>query len=368
MRRRWLRRLGWTLLGLIVLLALPAVYIHGLCRGGGDAPAAEAAPPATVAAALASAGDYKRDEARSFLTFPEWYIVFTARDYAAYIAAHRPSGFRYFASAFAFWGSYCDVNRHVAPRYAFNTDFHIVNYVIGVSHSVELVLKGLYENTVGRLSELFAPDAPTAEERFAQALFADYAAFLDLTPWYDYPFAKKRTELAALDAAGSGWLRRWERRAALTAELWVKDVYAGMIRGGTEAAFAPEAATTVAAARVLRPERLAAIPEIRPLAEAGDARVLSFPRYAPFTGLLLRLTAADLAFVSIAGNDEILITALLKNPAAPPPEGAREVFRADTLSGGGGSRVGLAVPVDRLMAALDGLRARGDTVEHIYDY
>ncbi len=112
----------------------------------------------------------------------------------------------------------------------------------------------------------------------------------------------------------------------------------------------------------------AAIPEIRPLAETGEARVLSFPRYAPFTGLLLRLTAADIAFVSIAGNDEILVTALLENPAAPLPEGAREVFRADTLSGGGGSRAGLAVPVERLMAVLDGLRARGDTVEHVYDY
>jgi hypothetical protein len=369
MMRRWLRRLALTLLALVVLLALPAAYIHGLCRGGGDSEiAAKPDYPPAIATALASVDGYKRAESRSFLTFPEWYIVFTSQDYAAYIAANRPSGFRYFSSAFAFWGSYCDINRYVAPRYPFDTEFHIVNYVIGMSHTVEFVLKGLYETTVGRLAELFAPDAPTAEERFARTVFADYGNFLRTTPWYEYPFAKRREELAAIDTSGPGQVRKWERRIALSTELAVKSVYAGLIRGGTQSAFEAPKPTTVAVVRDAPPEMMPTLRDIQPLAQEGRTGVLSFPRYAPFTDLAKRLAGTNMSFIEIAGNNEILVTAILQEAKAPLPAGANEIFRADLLSGAGGSRVGLVLPVERLSGTIRDLAARGNTVEHIYDY
>jgi len=370
MRRRWLRRLGYGLLALVVLLALPVVYIHGVCRGGGgsEMPTAQG-HPAAIEQALRSVGDYKRDEARSFLTFPEWYIVFTSQDYARYIAAHRPSGFRYFASAFAFWTNYCAINRYVTPRYAFHSEFHIVDYVIGMSHSVEFIVKGLYENTIGRLSELFAPDAPTAEERFAATLFAGYGNFLRTTPWYEYPFAEKRKELSTqVETTGPGTIRKWERRLALSTELAVKSAYAGLIRGGTQSAFEAPVLTTVAIVRNLPKDRLAGAENVHVLAEADGLSLVSFPRYAPFADLVLRLAATDLDFVEIAGNNEILITVLVKDANTPLPPDAQRVFRADLLSGEGGSRIGLAVPVPALMRTIRALTAAGHRVEHVYDY
>jgi len=370
MRRRWLRWLGYALLALVIVLALPAVYIHGACRGGmgSEIPAAQG-HPAAIERTLRSLGDYRRDEARSFLTFPEWYIVFTSQDYARYIAAHRPSGFRYFASAFAFWTNYCAINRYATPRYAFDSEFHVVDYVIGMSHSVEFVVKGLYENTIGRLSELFAPDAPTAEERFAATLFADYGNFLRTTPWYEYPFAQKRKELSTqVESTGPGPVRKWERRLALSMELAVKSAYAGLIRGGTQAAFKTPILTTVAIVRNLPKDLRAGTDNVRVLAEADGASLVSFPRYAPFADLVLRLAATDLDFVEIAGNNEILITVLMKDANAELPPEVQEVFRADLLSGEGGSRVGLAVPVPALMRTIRALTAAGHRIEHIYDY
>jgi hypothetical protein len=369
MRRRWLRRAAFALLALLILLALPALYIHGWCRGGtGAETATSASLPPAIADGLRAAAGYKRAEARSFLTYPEWYIVFTSQDYAGYIARNRPSGFRYFASAFAFWTSYCDINRYVTPRYAFDSEIHIVNYVIGVSHGVELILKGLYETIIGRLSELFRPGAPTAEERFAQAVFADYGNFLRTTPWYEYPFAKRRAELALVDTAGPGQIRKWERRIALSAELAVKSVYAGMIRGGAQSAFETPKLTTVAVVRGIPPARLAAAKEIRPLAQANGLNLLAFPRYAPFADLVRELADSGAAFVEIAGNDEILVTAILERPDAALPEGTQAIFHTDLLSGAAGSRVGMVVPVADLMRAIRDLRKTVGRVEHIYDY
>jgi hypothetical protein len=369
MRRRWLRRAAFALLALLILLALPALYIHGWCGGGTDAETAPAAalPPA-IAEGLRAAAGYRRAEARSFLTYPEWYIVFTSQDYAGYIARKRPSGFRYFASAFAFWTSYCDINRYVMPRYAFDSEIHIVNYVIGVSHSVELIVKGLYETIIGRLSELFAPNVPTAEERFAQAVFADYGNFLRTTPWYEYPFARRREELALVDTAGPGQVRKWERRIALWTELAVKSVYAGMIRGGTQSAFEAPVLTTVAVVRDLPPARLAAAKEIESLARADRLSVLAFPRYAPFADLVRELADSSAAFAEIAGNDEILVTAIMDRPDAALPAGMQAIFRTDLLSGAAGSRVGMVVPVAELMRVIRDLRKTGGRVEHIYDY
>jgi hypothetical protein len=369
MIRRWLRRAAFALLALLILLALPALYIHGWCRGGTGAETAPSAslPPAMAEGMRAAAG-YRRAEARSLLTYPEWYVVFTSQDYAGYIARKRPSGFRYFASAFAFWTSYCDINRYTTPRYAFDSEVHIVNYVIGISHTVELVLKGLYETIVGRLSELFGPGASTAEERFAQAVFADYGNFLRTTPWYEYPFAKRRQELALVDTAGPGQIRKWERRIALSAELAVKSVYAGMIRGGTQSAFEAPKLTTVAVVRDMPPARLAAAKEIQTLAQADRLSLLAFPRYAPFADLVRDLADSGAAFVEIAGNNEILVTAILDRPDAALPEGTQAIFHADLLSGAAGSRVGMVVPVAELMRAIRDLRKTGGRVEHIYDY
>jgi hypothetical protein len=295
MIRRWLRRAAFALLALLILLALPALYIHGWCRGGTGAETAPSAslPPAMAEGMRAAAG-YRRAEARSLLTYPEWYVVFTSQDYAGYIARKRPSGFRYFASAFAFWTSYCDINRYTTPRYAFDSEVHIVNYVIGISHTVELVLKGLYETIVGRLSELFGPGASTAEERFAQAVFADYGNFLRTTPWYEYPFAKRRQELALVDTAGPGQIRKWERRIALSAELAVKSVYAGMIRGGTQSAFEAPKLTTVAV--VGAPRRREGDPDARaggPAEPAGLSALRPVRRSRPGSGGFRRRVRRD---------------------------------------------------------------------------
>ena len=63
-------------------------------------------------------------------------------------------------------------------------------YVIGISFTGEMGVKGLYEKTIGRLTEWIRGRKPTPEDVFAHKVADDYAAFLRQTPWYEFPFGK----------------------------------------------------------------------------------------------------------------------------------------------------------------------------------
>ena len=69
----------------------------------------------------------------------------------------------------------------------------------------------------------------------------EYGAFMHTVPWYQFPFGAR---LAALWSETPMWgpqpLRKWERRAALTAEYSFKAGYGWLIGMATSSAYAPE--------------------------------------------------------------------------------------------------------------------------------
>ena len=375
MKSRWLRRIAKSLAILVAILLLPVLYVHVWCHGWGvsekpETKVEEVAIPSELEASLQNIEARVRKGSSTLLTFPEWYIVFTSQDYARYIAAHSPSGFSYFNSAFGFWGCYCDANRYASARYPHDWDMHIVNYVIGVSHTVEFVIKGIYENTIGRLTELFAPEKTTEEEEFARRFFADYSQSLNTVPWFEYDFSKRQSELwSAVPTSGDGWLRKWERRLALSAELAVKSAYGAMIAGGTRATFTADVPKTVTVMKDMPAELIEQNSDITEIARSGAFSVVKFPRYAPFRDLLPKLYETQAVFLDIAGNRNILITAkVLGDNNKGLPDYFEEVFSTSLLSGENGMRAGFLVPVSSLLNALRYLKDQGHTLEHAYDY
>ena len=367
-----MRKLAKALIVLIVILAMPALYIGIGCQGDMDEGSSVTAPliSADARAAADALPHYPPDEERAYLTFPEWYIVYTSQDYARFIDQHYPSGFSFFRSAGEFWTSYCAVNRHVSPRYAFNAGTHVMIYVIGISHSVEYVLKGVYENTIGRVSEIFAPDPPTAEDLFARLFATEYGDFLNTIPWYDYPFASRLMELwDNVGFSGDGQARKIERRFALSLELAVKAAYGWLIKGGTESVYEPADVEIHALMRHVPIDTAAVDERIKIDQTFNDAtQLVTLPRYEPFTEIVGKLADTDAEFLEIAGNDEILISVAANDEWVAPPEAGGVLFAVSNLSGGGGKRVALSVPVTGLMAAVRAIRQSGARFEHIYDY
>ena len=322
-----------------------------------------------VGDALRRREGYVRPEEQTYLTLPEWYIVYSADEYAAFLAQGRPSQLPWFSSVGQFWDVYRTVLRETRGRYPTNWEYRTMLGVIGASYTAEYVAKGLYEESVGRVFEwIGGSDSP--EDHFAAEIAADYAAFLHHTPWYAYPFGSRLRELwnwQRLRHGGS--VRGIERRLSLSTELLFKAGWGGVIGLATRGSFAPEATEVVAWTRPFPQQELPVDLGIRRLdPPAEDATLLAIPRYEPFTAGVSALAREGVEFVEISGNREILMTVIAPGSWQAPPVAGRVVQEWVLLLEPDRKRVALSVPVEQLHAAVRAVEQDGAVIDHLYDY
>src|SRR6202012_1657549 len=91
--------------------------------------------------------NYYRTEDQTFLTVPEWYLVFSPEEYAEALK-HPPSQFSYFGSVRQFWDIYGKIKQRTESEYPPNPGYHLMINVIGISTAAEMFFDGVYENTV----------------------------------------------------------------------------------------------------------------------------------------------------------------------------------------------------------------------------
>jgi hypothetical protein len=364
-KRRWLRRLA-IVVGLIALTVLvPIAYIETQCRTPLGAPAQSAArtlPPITDAG-------YQRNEAWTYFTFPEWYIVYSFEDFGKFLDAGNESAFPYVQHIAGFWQSFCTINRIGASRPEPLGEVKTMVYVIGISYSAELAIKGIYENTIGRVSEWIRGSTRTPEDNYARKVSQDYAAFLYTIPWYKFPFAEKLSALWSLGEKTPSHLRSIERKLSLSAEYGVKIGYAWLIAKALDASSDPAPQEIMFVARNLPAGLLAKEPRLK-VVRALDPQhqLINIPRYKAFTDIMRMLARDNAPIVEIGGNDEILMTAVLKDGAAPSVAGVRELFSMPLGARPGFRRAGFDVRVGNIGEAVRTFEAAGADVEHFYDY
>ncbi len=312
-----------------------------------------------------------RNEGQTFLTLPEWYIVFSAEEHAQHMESARPSAFPYFASNGQFWRLYRDVYRRTRHRYPPNFEYHVMNMVIGASFSLENVIKGAYENTVGRVSEWFACDGAwalcNAEDRHAADVASAYDTFIRTYPWYEFPYRESLRKLWHLDTSSNqSWIRTVERRLFLSLEYGIKTLYAAAIRRASQTAFGVEELKSVV---WLERSSTQPLPKgAKSLARYGDEEVALLPRYEGFRDAALELAQRGIALREVAGNDHIALTVVTPRGfrfALPETE---LTARWPVLTRPSHERALLFMPVSRLGPALTELVAQGAVIDHVFDY
>lgn len=319
--------------------------------------------------------EHRRTPDQTFLTFPEWYLVHSPAEYAAYLGQGKaPSGFPLFSHIGQFWQGYAAVAREIR-QYPFNGGYHLMVMVIGTSTTVEYSLKGLYEKTIGRLAEATRTgDMPVPEEVFAARFAQAYVDFIRVDPWYKFDFWSQLKALWADSPwRGPNLLRRWERRFALTTELLVKEGYARLIKLGTQSIYdAPKPVTAVVLNKAAA--RDAAHPDYVELSPAApDGSVLAtIPRYEAFTAYSQWLAGQGADFIEIAGNrGEVVVSLLVPQSWEAAPGSQRVLFTQPVITRPGTQRVVLAVPVAQLSPLLRSAQGSASTatvVEHVYDF
>lgn len=341
---RWAWRLLLALAGVALLLLLPPLWVEAACRG---TPVADAYEPILPP-------EHRRPESRTLMTYPEWHIVHAYDDYAATIRAGDPQDFRFLPPIRQFWGSACDLMRASAAHGGADWPTRRMIHVIGVSFTAELLAKAAYEETLGRLATWVRGGGRAPLDDLSAAQAAAYADFLRQTPWYRWDFA---ADAAALGAAATPAFRDRERNLALGIEYGVKAAYARVI-GAAVAATGLDALTMRSIVSGLPAGELREIGGVTVIRERPEGVEIETPRYEAFTALARLLAARGAEFVEIAGNDEILATAIAEGPDPA-------ALAAFPRQGNPGWRLLLLMPVADLAAALRD-PARG--VEHVHDY
>lgn len=300
---------------------------------------------------------YARAEDQTYLTIPEWYIVFSADEYAKSLKDKPPSAFPYFSSTKQFWNIYGKVKEKTNSEYPYNMGYNVMIYVIGTSYSAELIIKGIYENTIGRLTEWIADrKGPLQEsqkvEGFMQYVAQDYTDFVRYSPWYDYPFWTRLKEFWSVrDGDGTSFIRRWERRIIFTFELLFKTAYSKAIGYATHASYEKPQLDTYATVR-----------------ENGVLKIISIPRYHGFTVETPKLAHKGIQFVDIAGNKTILLTVVVPKEWEAP-KSAEIFYEWPVLTEPSKKRSALILPVSSLSDFLEEISDKQDiALDHIFDY
>jgi hypothetical protein len=368
--RKFLKRLFYAVLTLLVFGVAAAIWFTVHC------PAKNPQPKVLSAAAIerqkltADIKDYARPEDDTFLTYAEWYIVWSYQEKADFQEHHLPSAFPYLQDIKQYWSAYCCAFSLVRGRYPFNVGDHVMLVVIGSSFSVEYALKGLYENTVGRLAEWTASRQPTDDDLYAYRTARAYADFVHIRPFYEFSFW---TRFKGLWSETKLWgphpIRKWERKSFLSLDYAIEAFYCQLIEWMTHASYGVEPPDTFAWIENASDVTFAANPRIRKIKTAGPgAYIVAIPRYQEFTAIATQLARQNVHFVEIAGNDEILLTLLAPSSWPGGIDQAEVVFSAEIPTRPHERRFGLKCSVGGLDKVLVQLADRGINVEHIYDY
>jgi len=356
--------IAWICIGVLTVSV-----IELRCRGG---PARPESPPRSPqhTALTADLPDYARPEEDTYLSYPEWYIVWSYEEKAAFQATHLPSGFPYFGAIGQYWSGYCSVNRLVQGRYPFNIGDHVMLVVIGTSFTVEYALKAAYENTVGRVSEWLSSHQAVEEDAYASRVAQQYADFVLVRPFYEFSFFKRFTGLWREPAWwGPHVVRKWERRLFLSVDYVGEAFYCELIQLATHLTYGVAGSDTYAWIENARDSVFAANPHVRRVKAAGrDGYLVIIPRYHEFTPTALRLAQRGVRFADVAGNSEILVSALAPRAFSYDLAEGKALFSADILTQPQRKRLVLEAPVQALHRLLAVLQQRGLEVEHIYDY
>ncbi|GLS35569.1 hypothetical protein GCM10010869_11580 [Mesorhizobium tianshanense] len=372
---RLVKRIVKAILWLVVIVVL--IPIAGLAYGFlttsslDTAPLpgiADGAPPTALADKVrAEIPGYQRPEESTWLTYPEWAIVYAARDYAGFVDRNQPSGFPYWSYIGRYWQDYAMVIRATSD-YKFNLANHQMLTVIGTSHTIEHAIQWAYENTVGRITE--ATSGKRAVVDIYQAkVAAEYAGFLDQVPWYEFPYAEKRAGLFAVEPAlGDGAVRTSERKLAFGLADTIKQGYADLIKQAVAATSDPAMLDVHVWAKGPVGEATRNEPDTLLERDYGaDGTIFVTRRYQVFTDMIPRLIDKGVSFVEIGGNDEIMVT-MLSHDEIAVPDGAHALFSYQLPAEPATRRTGLTVAVRKLHTALPALIKAGARLEHVYDY
>ena len=312
----------------------------------------------------------RRAPDQTYLTYPEWFLVFSPEEYANWVAEQPPTDFPFLQHVVDVWAGYAGVTASIPADQPTNWAYHAMIWVIAGSTTAEYSVNSVYESTMGRLSAatVFSPQDDgqlTSEDRFGAEVSRDYERFLRQAAWYDFDYESALRRLwTEVPFTWSSPVRTLERRYALTSEFVFKLGYAQLLRWASHTTFeeASFEAQTSAVIRGLTPSSAIEGMRVEQVFDDG-ALLVVLPRYEAFMDAATAIAEAGGDFEEICGNEGAILVTLRAAPGTASPGRA---LRRETMSDGR-ERLIFDVPIGQLASVLRSLPAEVE-LEHIFDF
>ena len=309
---------------------------------------------------------YYRDEGQTILTVPEWYLVFNPKEYADYLEANKnPSDFPYYKSIDEYWKLYDRSLSLVSKAYPENDEYITMLQVIGLSITMEYGIKMIYENTVGWFFSLFSESVVSPEEKVIAEANRAYSDFIYDVAWYEFDFTEWIDKIWRISEPNNGsFLRKWERKLFFTAEFAVKAGYGKLIKIGAKSNY-EEPVTNIYAVLKIN-EMINQDDKLQIIGIKNDSLLVGITRWGTFTDKLIELSDKNIRIEEIAGNDEIVISYLLKKVKKLKTKNV--IYKSDVITDKSLVRNVEIISVKELLDYIKYLKNYNIKIEHIYDY
>lgn len=313
--------------------------------------------------------DYKKGEDQTYLTVPEWYLVFNPKEYVDYLkAGNNPSDFPFIKSIDEYWVLYDRVNFLTSEKYQKNDEYQTMLKIIGISTTAEYLTKSIWENTFGRISSWTATNLNSPEEKIITNAFNDYVNYIYLEPWYKFSFYPWIKSIWSQPFFGSNFIRRTERKIFFTFEFLIKEVYARVLKMGAASAYGPANERIVLWVNgnidfALIDSRIKILKKLN----EGNS-LISMPRWQPFTEIVPKLASHGVVFKEIAGNDEIVLSVVVPKDYIEKFTESQVLFKSRMVSDDSKKRLVILVKLSNLTDLINDFDKKSIPMEHLYDF
>lgn len=365
---RTLHFFAWVLLSCLLLyvsLLVPTVFAHKINPAIIEKLTGEKISYASTHDVPKEEAIDPRTENRTFYSFPEWYIVYSAQEYGDFIErGGKPSAFPFFEAITQMWQSW--KLSEAAARSEADSTTNTVLWTIAISFSFEYGTIGLYEKTIGSLTEALSFGYETKEDVFINNVAIAYGDSLNQTPWYDFPYGQTLKDLWRTYGWSSLTPRGIERRIAYSFGYGLKALYANAIRTASDSGFGEANLVTkvVATDPLTQPQ----FSELSPISNEDGTYTITLPRYRAFLPQAMSLAEQGVTFVSIQDNTVIALSVMAPTDNACLEQSGEIAFSMPIATQQSFERYVLTVPVRDLASVLRSVKECGLRVEHIYDY
>lgn len=301
----------------------------------------------------------------SFLSFPEWHLVYCPEEQANFFKRRTASTFPFLEQSTQIWDGYEIMNNQVKDQYKVDFNYHLMIWVIGLSSSAEYSIKSWYETVVGRITDTHY--VYTDEDKFNAQFTQEYVDFIKDRPWYEFDFnSRLRSLWSTTSFFDVHFLRKLERKYILTSELLVKYGYGKLIGIGSQSIYGlSEPTTTVVLESLPKKKNGLRIGKIFD----DKSVIVHLPRYDKFYLAALDIAKRGGEFREIGGNTSaILITLLTPSDYHPKFDNTQVIFNQDIPSDIKTKRIAIATPVANLDEFLLECDQKKIKVEHVYDF